>query len=403
MSLEVTGVQAGEVAEYLKAFEVPFGETMHREDLEYGASVLEPDRALAVRDGGHIVATAANLSMDVSVPGGGRLPMAGVTVVAVWPSHRRRGLASDLLDRLHQDARERGEPLAGLWASESGIYGRFGYGSAVSMASRELPTAHAAFARPVDTRGAVRLIEPEEAVGLVLDLYEHERDRTPGMPGLTDARLRGLLTRDPEHWRGGASTRHLAAVADRGFVAYRIKQRWVDGVAGNQARVEDLYARDAEAWALLWRYLCELDLVSEVVARGRPVDEPLQHLLADPRRAVTGVRDSLWLRVLDVHAVLSGRRYACDGAAVLEVVDGSGFAAGRWRLEAGEGKAECTTTTARADATLPVASLGAACLGGTRLTALARAGRADEHTPGSLRLLDRMLSSDPLPWCPFDF
>lgn len=403
MSLEVTGVQAGEVDDYLRAFELPFGGTVHQIDIDYWASVTEHDRALAVRDSGRIVATAANLSMDVSVPGGTVLPMAGVTAVAVWPSHRRRGLASTLLDRLHRDARERGEPVAGLWASESAIYGRFGYGNAVTMADRELSTAHAAFLRPVDPRGAVRLIEPDEAVALVLDLYGHERGRTPGMPALSETRLRGGLTRDPEHWRGGASARLLAAVDERGFVAYRVKPRWVDGVAASEARVESLYARDPETWALLWRYLCDLDLVSKVVAHGRPLDEPLQHLLADPRRAVTAVRDALWLRVLDVPAVLAGRAPACDGAVTIEVVDEAGFATGRWRLETGEGKAECTATTAGPGVTLPVDSLGAACLGGTRLTALGRAGRADEHAAGSLRLLDRMLASDPLPWCPIEF
>lgn len=402
MSLEVSPLRHDEVADFVRAVELPFGQAVYQDDLDFWSELSEVERALAVRDGGQIVATAGTLSMTVSVPGG-LVPMAGVTAVTVWPSHRRRGLASELLGRLHRDARDRGEPLAGLWASEAGIYGRFGYGPAAATASFTLATVHAAFLEPVDTRGAVRLVEPAEAVGLILDLHARERLRTPGMPDLTEARARGWLTRDPEHWRDGASPRYLAAVADRGLVTYRIKQHWSDGLPSHQAQVEELYAGDREAWALLWRYLCELDLVAEVVARARPVDEPLPHLLADPRRARTSVRDSLWLRVLDVPGVLEGRGYACDGAVCLEVVDAAGFAGGRFALEAAGGKAECTATGAEPDVTVPVASLGAACLGGTRLTALARAGRAVEHTPGSLRRLDLMLSSDPLPWAPFDF
>lgn len=404
MTLELTPVAPSEFDDYVQAAEVPFGAAVPEVDAAFWASLLEAERAFAVRDGGRIVGTAANLTMDLSVPGGGRVAMAGVTVVGVWPSHRRQGIASRLMARLHEDARERDEALAGLWASESRIYGRFGYGNAARMARLEVATAHGTFLDPVEAGDVVRIVEPDEAIALLLALHERERDRTPGMPSLSDTRARGMLSQDPEHWREGAGRRYLAALGDRGLLAYRIVQRWPDGSPDFLVRAEDLYAADAGAHATLWRYLLDLDLVSEVEARGRPLDDPLPYLLADPRRAKTTPSDSLWLRVLDVPRLLSSRRYGCDGAATLDVVDGAGLAGGRWRLEVEAGQAACSPASgAVADVTLPVASLGAACLGGTRLGVLHRAGRADEHTPGTLRRLDLMLSSDPLPWCPFVF
>ena len=58
------------------------------------------------------------------------LPAAGVTFVAVLPTYRRRGVLSSLMRRQLADVRDRGEPLAILWASEAVIYGRYGYGRA---------------------------------------------------------------------------------------------------------------------------------------------------------------------------------------------------------------------------------------------------------------------------------
>lgn len=401
--LELTGIEPGEVGDFFDTGEVPFGDRPHQVDKDYWASLLELERALVVRDRGRIVAVTAALTMDVSVPGGGHVPMAGVTLVGVLPTHRRRGLAARLLAAVHDDARGRGEPLAGLWASESRIYGRFGYGTATRTARHTVATARAGYRDAADPRGRVRLVEPAEGVDLMLALHERERARTPGMVCRTEARVRGHLTRDPEHWREGAGARFLAAVDDRALTAYRVEQRWQQAGPAHRLHVSELYAGDDEAYALLWRYLLELDLVAEVRAVGRPVDEPLGHLLEDPRRLRTTTSDGLWLRLLDPAAVLAARRYDVDGSFVLEVVDPAGPAAGRWALAVDGGAGSCTPSSASPDATLPVDSLAAACLGGTSVRSLARAGRAAEHTDGALRRLDLTLSSDPQPWCPFEF
>src|ERR1700685_549893 len=69
---------------------------------------LEFGRTLAAFDG------------DTIVGGAG-----GVSLVAVLPSHRRQGLLSALMRRQLADVSERGEAVAVLFGSESGIYGRY--------------------------------------------------------------------------------------------------------------------------------------------------------------------------------------------------------------------------------------------------------------------------------------
>jgi predicted acetyltransferase len=163
---------------------------------------------------------------------------------------------------------------------------------------------------------------------------------------------------------------------------------------------------DAPATAALWRDLLTRDLVSHVVARQRPVDEPLLDLLADRRRARPQLSDGLWVRLTDVPAALTQRRYASPADVVIGVSDDLlPDNAGRWRLSCGgpDGKASCERTTAPADLELPVAALGAAYLGGTRLGALAAAGLVTERTSGALARLSAAMHTDPAPWCPFTF
>ena len=125
---------------------------------------------------------------------------------------------------------------------------------------------------------------------------------------------------------------------------------------------------------------------------------------------VTGEKDHLWLRPLDVARCLSSRGYAGAGSLVVEVLaDDRPVVGGRFRLsvdpegKAAEGGAECARTTAAADLTLTVADLGALLLGGVAWATLQRAGLIDEHTPGVVRRADALFRPDRPPYCGTDF
>src|SRR6476619_1455885 len=100
------------------------------DDRRVALDLFEFDRTLAAFDDTTPVGVTMCYSFQLSVPGLQMLPAAGVTFVAVMPTYRRQGVLSSLMRRQLADVRDRGEPLAILWASEAVIYGRYGYGRA---------------------------------------------------------------------------------------------------------------------------------------------------------------------------------------------------------------------------------------------------------------------------------
>src|SRR5690606_22467549 len=118
---------------------------------------------------------------------GGVLPMAGVTYVGVKPTHRRRGILRAMMQRQLSDVREAGEPLAGLWASESIIYGRFGYGQAASGSSFTIDREHTDLARATAPRGRFRLVTREDALRDWPQLYDRVRLEHPGFSTRSEA------------------------------------------------------------------------------------------------------------------------------------------------------------------------------------------------------------------------
>jgi predicted acetyltransferase len=190
-----------------------------------------------------------------------------------------------------------------------------------------------------------------------------------------------------------------------GAVLYRIKQQRKDGLSTSTLLVNPLIAVTPEASAALWRFCLDIDLVRTIRATNRPVDELLRWMLADPRRLrTTALLDDLWLRLIDIPAALSARRYTASDRLVLQVSDP--FCpenGGRYVLDAGPDGAECRSTTAEADLALDVADLGAAYLGGVRLRTLARAGRVVECAAGAVERASALFASDPPPWCATPF
>ncbi|HLZ38755.1 MAG TPA: sterol carrier protein domain-containing protein [Mycobacteriales bacterium] len=189
----------------------------------------------------------------------------------------------------------------------------------------------------------------------------------------------------------------------RGYAVYATVSAWDEGVANGTVRVRELCARDPAAEAALWRYLLDLDLMRRLTVT-LPPDAALVHLLVDPRQARPRMHDNLWARLVDVPTALSRRRYASELDVVLDVTDAVRPAnTRRWRLTANAGGATCGPTRDAPDLALPVAALGAAYLGGTRLSALAGAGRVRELRPGALDAASRAFAGDREPYCPEEF
>ncbi len=377
---------------------------------------LEFDRTLAAFDGGAIVGTAGAFSFRMRVPGV-MAAVAGVSLVAVLPSHRRRGILSALMGRQLADVHGRGEAVAALFASESGIYGRYGYGRASWHAAFRLSGGEGALAAgaPADPGLRLRIAEPLPVRAELARVYDQELARRPGLYARTGPWWDRLLT--DLHSDGGTPRQIRCVLAEddagpRGYAVFTAQERWDEDAVLPEGvlEVREAIAVDPAAAAALWANLLSRDLTSQFHARMRPVDDPLLYLLADPRRVRSLVSDGLWIRLTDVSSALALRHYACPVDVVIEVADElCPHNAGRWRLAATADaalagfRATCERTTAPADVTLPVQALGAAYLGGTKLGALAGAGLVTESTPGSLAALSTALSWEPAPWCPMIF
>lgn len=409
MDYEMRPITGDEWLEFNRAAANGFGS--HGDDTasEEQRGILDLDRSLATFDNGHIVSTAGIFSFQLTVPGPQVVPAGGVTWITVLPTHRRRGILTAVMRRQLSDMRERGEPLGMLWASESIIYGRFGYGAATVKAKYEINVRHAHFARAPHITGRVRMIDAERALELFPDIYDQTWRARPGEVARGPAHWKNWM-RDPERWRDGASARfyvvHESDDGDfDGYATYRIKHNWQNGIAANELRLTSLVTLNASARASLWRYLLDVDLIGTVESYNLPPDEPLPWMLADPRRfRTTAVTDGIWVRVIDIPAALSGRCYAAEGRLVLDVTDP--FCPendGRYLLEGGPHGATCKTTTRKPDLSLQLADLGAVYLGGVSFSVLAQAGRVEGHTAGALACADALFHSPVVPYCDTDF
>ncbi|MDQ3537833.1 MAG: GNAT family N-acetyltransferase [Actinomycetota bacterium] len=401
--LTMRPITAEEFTSWGRATETTFFEEPSDEALERWREITELDRTLAVFDGDDIVATAGTLSYRLTVPGG-ELGMGGLTAVGVLPTHRRRGILRAMMTRQLADVAEAGEPLAGLFAAEAPIYGRYGYGMAAPNVYSKLATRHTRFHDAVAVERGVRFVDVEEALATFPAIHDAVRDTRPGMPNRGPKEWRAWLTHDPEDDRDGYSRRHLARLGERGYVIYRGKGSFEQGLPDGKLVVIEHMASDVVAAASLWRFLFDVDLVGEIEVNARPTDDELPLLLADPRRLRSWTFDGLWLRLVHLDAALTGRAYETSGEVVLDVGDElCPWNAGTWRLEAGPDGVSCTRTGDAADVRVATAGLAAAFLGSVPLARQVRAGAAQECTAGAARRADLLFATDPAPWCPQEF
>lgn len=402
-TLHPSRVPADDLLRFARAVSRHFYEGEEDADVQPLADVAAEDfRAWWVLDDDRVVANLGVFETDLSLPGGARLPTAAVTTVGVAQTMRRRGLLRAMMRDCLDEARDRGEPLAALFASESEIYGRFGFGIAARHIAYRTSRSRVRFRDPVDVR-LVRETTPEAALAAWPAIHDRMRDQRGGSVAPTMAAWRLGVVVDPPGWRDGATARRLVEVPGRGYARYRVKDG--EGGEGPDATVllSELVATDPEAEAALWQHVCDLDLTARTRTWLRPVDDALPHLVTDPAALGAASGPPLYVRVLDLPRVLTARTYGVSGAATLAVVDPDGYTDGRWTLEVGTDGASCEPTTAEPDLVVSVETVASLLFGGVRATTLQAARRLEERRPGAAADLDRLLATDRAPWTSAEF
>lgn len=406
MAIDVRAIAAGELPEFMRVIRAAFGTIpTDEEPLDTERLGWPIERSTAAFDDGRIVGGAGVYPFEMTLPGLVTTPTAGVTWVGVLPTHRRRGVLTAMMRQQLHDIHDRGEALAVLLASESVIYGRFGYGLATMQAEYEIAREHTALTVPFTPSGRIVLVDEDAARKVLPDIHEKVRLRQPGDVSRTEGWWGNFFRNNKATGQAGARFHALhedASGTIDGYALYRVSH-WKPADPDRTTMLADLGALNLDAYVALWQFVTDVDLTTRTTTVSRPLDEPLRHLLADSRRLrATGVSDYLWCRVVDVAAALPLRRYPVAERIVFEVRDAlCPWNDGRFVLDAGPDGASCTPATdgIAADLVLSAADLGAVYLGGTRLGSLARAGRIEERTPGAVSRADLLFSSDVEPYC----
>jgi predicted acetyltransferase len=402
MGIDVRIVPEEDRERWFQVCSAAFSDEVRAEDKEADAKLLPVERRYGAYADGSLVGTAADFALTLSVPGG-EVSAAGVTMVGVAPSHRRQGALNLLMQRQLADARDRGDPVAILWASEGPIYGRYGFGMATRVAGIDADRASMAFGAP-DPGARVRLVDADEAAQAFPPIYEHVRRETPGAIVRSDDWWKLYRLRDPEWRRHGAGPWFHALLElegePAGYASYRVKGDWDEGFAQSQLRVIDPVATSPRAVHELWRFLFGVDLVQRVRSWPLPPDHPLFLFAREPRKLRLKIGDGLWLRILDVESALAARSYAEGGELVLELAD-SAFPenAGLWRLEVRDGGAAVERGTGEPTLRLDVQALASTFLGGFSFAELQAARLVEELAGGGVAMADALFRTPREPWC----
>ena len=401
MSFEVRTVKdLDEFSRAVFAIGQYFGMTPTEDRMQRFLDQITAERMHAAWSDSAIVGGAGAFKFNLTVPGGD-LPTAGVTVVGVYPTHRRRGVLRALMRAQLEDAHERAEPLAALWASEETIYGRFGYGQAAWCGEINIAHEYTRFVQSHEPEGTLRFLEPEQALEEIPPVFERIRLQWPGMFSRSKLWWEHREIQDPEERRDGAGPkRWIAYERDgviEGYAAYRHKPGFEAGTTTAELRVVEALGASPVAQRDIWGYLLAIDWKATLKTSLIPPDHPLFLLLATPRRLRYRMGDGIWVRLVDVGDALSGRQYSTDDSIVFDVHDDfCEWNAGRWKLADGA----AARTDEDADIALSAAALGSTYLGGITFSELARAGRAEELKDGALSRADGLFRWDRHPWCP---
>ena len=395
--IELRFIGEDEFRPYLNVMGRGFGDwPLDDETFEAMKPPLHRGYALAACDKSGIVGTFVSNPMKMIVPECQLVPVSAISGVAVLPTHRRRGILTRMMECQLRRAYEEGHALAILEASESIIYGRYGFGVATHSEMWAIDRHRTALVNSPASRGSVRFIEKDDVLSLLPPVVKRSYGTRSGFVQVW-----------PEHWaellgdleinrRGGGPLNFAVYEEDGrtdGYVIYRLRDRTVV--------VLDLMAATPDAYITLWQFVFGIDLRTRIEAANRPVDDPLPWMLADRRRLERRRTDSMWLRILDVERALEQRDYAKKGRIVIEIRDEfCPWNEGRYELDVGDEGARCRRTNAAPDVVLPSDAMASMYLGDTRLSTLIRGMRAEANTQEVVGLADTMFRSSQIPFWP---
>lgn len=399
-AIELRLVSPAEFPAWFMQAQHAFGTHYSDDAAQRWSQIMEGDDAVGAWDGDTLVGTAIALPTKLTMSPNVALSCAGVSLVTVAPTHRRRGLLRRMMEWLTDLAVQRGDAVAALYASEGTIYSRFGFGAAAPSIRISLP--YSGMVLGDDRAGeGVRLLTREQASQVLPALHERLTGLVAGNVNLPQVYWRRLSW--PPTEQGHQQIAVLGPPGEeRGYATYRATTKWNElapAAPDGTLEVDYLLGTDAGSELELWQYLFNIDLVRHLTARLRPSDDVLLQALRDPLLAEVRADEPLWLRVLDPASAFGARTYGCDGQLTIDLADPHMLAnTGTWTLEVSGGTGSMSQTSQQPDLAMSASELAAVCLGGTKVRDLCRAGRIEQRTEGAASRADRILENWPQPW-----
>jgi predicted acetyltransferase len=400
MTIEIRRIEPEQHVEFAVPLVTAFGSRVDLERLARTRRLPELIHRNSAFDGDAVVGSAGGYRLTMTTPGGS-VATAGLTMVGVLPTHRRRGVLTRLVRRHFEDARAECLAACVLWASESSIYGRFGYGFASLCGAMSLEHDRSTFRKPVPPGASFHLLDETAALARFPGIWERVRAVTPGMMSRSDVWWE--IRRLGDYDKGAPPLQRVLVEIDgrpEGYALYRFAEKiGMDALLDAPLCVVEAVAASPHATAALWRYLCDIDLVGRIEWPLMPLSHPLFHLVREPRRLRMVLSDALWLRLLDAEVALQARTWSSRETLVFELSDAfCPWNDGVYAIDGAAGRAQ--RSTAAPELRLDASALGSLYLGGITARQLAGAGDVVELAEGAIERADGLFRSAHAPWCP---
>ena len=352
-------------------------------------------------DGQPTMATSFSAFPFTTRVNGNAVSLAGISTVGTRPEYRRQGLVRKIMTQAFADQYERGQCLAGLWASQAAIYQRYGFAASGGLREYRVDTADIRLHPNFEVLPISRF-EGTEVLDAVREVYKR-----------FIAQRTGYLHRGKSLWlnnvfsppsEDGPAYVALAGSleAPTGYLIYTLRA----GRVAHRARAQEICIRDfawldLPSYGSLWHYLARHDLVGRVVWSRAPLDDPAADVFVEPRLLHSQDLEGSWWRVVDVKTALGQRGYDVEGSLVLAITEDelAPWNNGRWRLDVGSDGAEVQATDAPADIELSVRALSSLYSGHRSARHLANAGLLAGEAL-TVANLDRMMRTRFAPHCP---
>ncbi len=398
-----------------RAIEDGFGSAVTADDIGARDHLRPAERRLAVRDDDGIFGGCFAYEFGLSMPGGARVPVAGLGGVSISPPSQGKGGLRHMMQAHLENSLALGDAASVLMASESGLYQRFGYGMATEMVQWQLPVREFSVPTGLVDEFTIRLIHDRaQAISILLPIHEKAVNTQPGGIDRDDDWWQQILSDDTDSWFGRGpqfvAVAYDANVNACGYALYKMDAKAETatghGRVHSVCKVSEIVTLEPQAQVALIKYMASIGMARELIWELAPVRPAVRHYMADPRQLWQQARlDMMWLRPLDLPALFCNRSYGVEGQVIIDYCDPIfKHLCKAWRLTVDNGSAnmeEVTDVNRSTNAGLLVAldsvALGSLILGGTRAAELATVG-AVMGTDESIHLFDRLMLCDVAPF-----